>query len=204
MKVLVVYYSLYGHVFQMAQAVRDGVHAAGGMECTLRRAAEFEMVEGFIAGNEVASAVRQQQKDIAVCTHEDLQQADAIIWGSPTRFGNMCAQMKQVFDSSGTLWLAGALEGKPTGVFTSTGSTHGGQETTLLTMIIPLIHLGMIIVGVPYSTPGLAHAGAYGGTPYGPSTVAGLQGEMQPQPQDLEFARALGKRVADVTRKLRG
>jgi NAD(P)H dehydrogenase (quinone) len=135
---------------------------------------------------------------------DDLREADGVIFGSPTRYGNMTAQMKQLIDSTGTLWLKGEMEGKPAGVFTSTGSTHGGQETTLLTMMVPLLHLGMLIVGVPYSVEGMLHTQARGGTPYGASMIAGPQGELQPTPEDLNIARALGRRVAEVTQKVRG
>jgi NAD(P)H dehydrogenase (quinone) len=112
--------------------------------------------------------------------------------------------MKQLIDSTASLWLKGEMEGKPAAVFTSTASTHGGQETTLLTMMVPLLHLGMIIVGVPYSTPGMIHTDARGGTPYGASTIAGMKGELQPTNEDLEICRVLGKRVAEVAKKLRG
>ena len=148
--------------------------------------------------------VRQQQADIPICTLDDLREADGVIFGSPTRYGNMTAQMKQLIDSTASLWLEGKLEGKPAGVFASTGSTHGGQETTLVTMMIPLIHLGMIIVGVPYSTEGMLHTEARGGTPYGATTIAGPRGELQPTPEDLAIAKVLGQRVATVTKKLRG
>jgi NAD(P)H dehydrogenase (quinone) len=116
----------------------------------------------------------------------------------------MAAQMKQLFDTMGGLWMAGSLEGKPAGVFTSSGSTHGGQETTLLTMMVPLIHLGALIVGIPYSTEGLAHSEARGASPYGASTIAGGRGELQPAEQDLFFVRTQAKRVALTALKLRG
>jgi NAD(P)H dehydrogenase (quinone) len=135
---------------------------------------------------------------------DDLREADGVIFGSPTRYGNMTAQMKQLIDSTGTLWLKGEMEGKPAGVFTSTASTHGGQETTLVTMMIPLLHLGMLIVGVPYSLEGMIHTQARGGTPYGASMIAGPQGELQPTPEELNIGRALGRRVAEVRQKVRG
>jgi NAD(P)H dehydrogenase (quinone) len=135
---------------------------------------------------------------------DDLREADGVIFGSPTRYGNMTAQMKQLIDSTGTLWLKGEMEGKPAGIFTSTASTHGGQETTLVTMMIPLLHLGMLIVGVPYSLEGMIHTQARGGTPYGASMIAGPQGELQPTPEDLNIGRALGRRVAEVRQKVRG
>lgn len=202
MKVLIVYYSMYGHVLQLARAVEEGAKFIDGAEVVLRRVEEFDAVNKVIDGNEFAAKVREQQKDIPVCTLDDLREADGIVFGTPTRFGNMAAQMKQLFDSAASLWLKGELEGKPAGIFVSTASTHGGQETTALTMMAPLLHLGMIIVGVPYSVPGMLHTDGRGGTPYGASTVAGAQGELQPTPEDLDIARALGKRVAEVAGKL--
>jgi NAD(P)H dehydrogenase (quinone) len=171
MKILIAYYSLYGHTLQMA-------------------------------GNKYAKAVWDKQKDIPACTLDDLKEAKGMIFGTPTRYGNMIAQMKRFFDTTVQLWLTGALEGKPAGLFTTTATTHGGQETTLLTMMPPLLHLGMLIVGVPYSTPGMLHTEGRGGTPYGASTVAGSKGELQPTPEDLTIARALGKRVADIAKHL--
>ena len=204
MKILVVYYSMYGHVLQLARAVEQGAKSVAGAEVKLRRVAEFEEIIKKTADNEFMVKVRQQQADIPICTLDDLREADGIVFGSPTRYGNMTAQMKQLIDSTASLWLEGKLEGKPAGVFASTGSTHGGQETTLVTMMIPLIHLGMIIVGVPYSTEGMLHTEARGGTPYGATTIAGPRGELQPTPEDLAIAKVLGQRVATVTKKLRG
>ena len=204
MKILVVYYSMYGHVLQLARAVEQGAKAVAGAEVKLCRVAEFEDIIKKTADNEFMVKVRQQQADIPICTLDDLREADGIVFGSPTRYGNMTAQMKQLIDSTASLWLEGKLEGKPAGVFASTGSTHGGQETTLVTMMIPLIHLGMIIVGVPYSTEGMLHTEARGGTPYGATTIAGPRGELQPTPEDLAIAKVLGQRVATVTKKLRG
>lgn len=204
MKILIVYYSMYGHVLQLAQAAAEGVASVDGMEAVLRRVEEFEAVDKVIEGNEFAAQIREKQRGIPVCSHDDLQEADGILFGSPTRYGNMAAQMKQLIDSTASLWLKGALEGKPAGVFTSTASTHGGQETTLFTMMAPLLHLGMIIVGVPYSVPGMLHTEGRGGTPYGASTVAGARGELIPTPEDLDIARAQGKRIAEIAKKLRG
>ena len=126
MKILVVYYSMYGHVFQLARAVEQGAKSVAGVEVSLRRVAEFEEVIKKTADNEFIVKVRQQQADIPVCTLDDLRDADGIVFGTPTRYGNMTAQMKQLIDSTASLWLEGKLEGKPAGVFTSTGSTHGG------------------------------------------------------------------------------
>ena len=204
MKLLVVYYSLYGHVLQLARAVEAGAKSVSGVEVILRRVAEFEEVIRKTADNQHLVNVREQQANIPVCTLDDLREADGVIFGSPTRYGNMTAQMKQLIDSTASLWLKGEMEGKPAGVFTSTATTHGGQETTLLTMMVPLVHLGMVIVGVPYSAEGMIHTEARGGTPYGATTIAGARGELQPSKEDLAIARVLGQRVATITKKLRG
>ena len=205
MKILVVYYSLYGHVRQLAQAVAAGVESVPGVELVVRRVQEFEDIEQeVIPASEHARVVWEQHKEVRVCTLEDLKAADGILFGTPTRFGNMTAQMKRLFDGAVHLWLEGALEGKPAGIFVSTATTHGGQETTPFTMMAPLLHLGMIIVGVPYSTPGMLHTEGRGGTPYGASTVAGSRNELVPAPEDLEIALALGKRVAEIAKKVRG
>jgi NAD(P)H dehydrogenase (quinone) len=203
MNVLIAYYSMYGHTLQMARAVREGAASVNGTEAILRRIAEFPEIEKEIVNNKYAKQVWDQQKDIPVCTIDDLRKADGLLLGTPTRYGNMIAQMKKLIDSTVTLWLEGAMEGKPVGLFTSTATTHGGQETTLLTMMPPLIHLGMIIVGVPYSTPGMLHTEGRGGTPYGASTVAGPKNELKPTVEDLDIAKALGRRVAEITDKLR-
>ncbi len=204
MKILVVYYSMYGHLLKMARAVAEGAGKVDGVEVVLRRVEEFESIKQKIQASMHGRLVEDQQKDIPFCTLEDLEAADGIIFGSPTRYGNMTAQMKALIDSTVELWSKGALEGKPAGLFTSTATMHGGQETTCLTMMVPLLHLGMIIVGVPYSVPGMAHTEPRGGTPYGASTVAGGRNELNPTPEDLEIARALGRRVAEVAKKLRG
>jgi NAD(P)H dehydrogenase (quinone) len=202
-KVLVVYHSLYGHVQAMAKAVQEGAQQVEGVQVSFRRAREFpDYVQHIEQEKGYSYQVYQSQANVPECTLDDLRAADAVIFGSPTRYGNMTAQMKALIDNTAQLWLTGAMEGKPAGVFTSTASTHGGQETTLLTMMVPLLHLGMLIVGVPYSTPGMIHTEARGGTPYGASTIAGPQGELQPTADDLMLARALGKRVAETARAL--
>jgi len=204
MKVLVVYYSLYGHVLEMARAVAQGASSVGGVEVMLRRVEEFQDIEEEMKRHEHAGAIWEEQKGIPVCTLDDLREADGVVFGSPTRYGNMAAQMKRFLDSTAQLWMDGALEGKPAGLFTSTATAHGGQETTLLTMMVPLLHLGMILVGVPYSTPGMLHTEGRGGTPYGATTLAGPRNDLRPAAQDLEIARALGARVAQVAKRLRG
>jgi NAD(P)H dehydrogenase (quinone) len=203
MKILVTYYSLYGHTFEMANAVAEGARQVSGTDVRLRRIQEFHAIEKVIDGNDYMRQVREKQSHIPVCTLDDLREADGMLFGSPTRFGNMTAQMKQLFDSASSLWLKGELEGKPAGVFTSTASTHGGQETTLISMMIPLLHLGALIVGIPYSYEGMIHTDARGGTPYGASTIAGGMGELKPKPEDLHLARLQGHRVAMITTKLR-
>ena len=204
MKLLVVYYSLYGHVLQLARTVEAGAKSVSGVEVILRRVTEFEEVIRKTADNQHLVNVREQQANIPVCTVDDLREADGVIFGSPTRYGNMTAQMKQLIDSTASLWLKGEMEGKPAGVFTSTATTHGGQETTLLTMMVPLVHLGMVIVGVPYSAEGMIHTEARGGTPYGATTIAGSRGELPLSKEDLAIASVLGQRVATITKKLRG
>ena len=204
MKILIAYYSLYGHMFQLAKAAAEAVNEVPGAEAVLRRVAEFDVVEKAIDQNDFMRQVRESQKDVPVVTLDDVKAADGYFFGSPTRFGNMAAQVKQLFDTMGGLWMQGALEGKPAGVFTASGSTHGGQETTLLTMMVPLLHLGAVIVGIPYSTAGLAHTEARGASPYGASTIAGTRGELQPAAEDLAFARVQAKRIAEMALKLRG
>lgn len=204
MKVLIVYYSMYGHVLQLARAVEEGAKSVGGAEVLLRRVKEFPEVEQASAGSDHAVKVREQQQSVAIATLDDLRAADAVVFGSPTRYGNMAAQMKAFIDSTGPLWMKGELEGKVGGVFTSTATTHGGQESTLLSMMTPMFHLGMIVMGVPYSVPGMLHTDGRGGTPYGPSTLAGPRGELAPAKEDLDIGRAFGKRIAEAAKKLRG
>jgi len=194
---------MYGHTLQLARAVERGAASAGDVEVVFRRIQEFPDVEKEIGKNKYSKQVWDQQKDVPVCTLDDLRGADGVIFGTPTRYGNMTAQMKRFIDSTVQLWLEGALEGRPAGLFTSTSTTHGGQETTLLTMMVPLLHMGMLIVGVPYSTPGMLHTEGRGGTPYGASTVAGPHNDLQPSPEDLTIAEALGRRVAEIAKKLK-
>jgi len=204
MKILVVYYSMYGHVLKLAQAVAEGALSVPGAEVAMRRVEDLPFNQHKLQESKHAQMTLEQQKDIPFCTLEDLRTADGILFGTPTRYGNMTSQMKALFDQTVELWAQGAMEGKPAGLFTSTATTHGGQETTGFTMMAPLLHLGMIIVGVPYSTPGMLHTEGRGGTPYAASTVAGGRNELTPPSEDLEIAKALGRRVAQVAAKLRG
>lgn len=201
MKVLVLYYSLYGHVHQMAQAVAEGVREVAGAEVVLRRVPETLSQE--VLGHMGALEAQKNMADIPVCTIEELSQADAVIFGTPTRFGNMCGQMRQFLDATGGLWVKGALVGKVGSVFTSSGTQHGGQESTILSFHITLLHHGMLIAGLPYSFQGQSGVDELkGGSPYGASTIAGSQGERMPSAVELEGARFQGRYVAGIAAKL--
>ena len=201
MKILVVYYSLYGHVHQMAQAVAEGAREVTGAEVILRRVPET--LSDDILGKMGALEAQKAMADIPVCTIEELAAADAIVFGTPTRFGNMCGQMRQFLDATGGLWAQGALVGKVGSVFTSTGTQHGGQESTLLSFHVTLLHHGMLIAGLPYSFQGQSGVDEIkGGSPYGASTIAGSQGERQPSAVELEGARYQGRYVAGIAAKL--
>ena len=202
MKVAVVFYSMYGHTRKLAEAIAEGARGAGA-EVLLRRVAELPEVEQH-AQNEHARKEREAQSTIPVATLDDLRAADGIAWGSPTRYGNMTAQLKRFIDSTVQLWLKGELEGKPAAVFTTPSTTHGGQESTLLSMMVPLLHLGQVIVGVPYSTPGMLHVEGRGATPYGASVLAGGDNSREPRAEDLAIGKAQGKRLAEMAKKLRG
>jgi NAD(P)H dehydrogenase (quinone) len=196
---MVLYYSMFGNNFLMAKAVSKGIEEGGG-ESILRTVPELVPQE-VIDKNEQIKKAKQMQKDILVAKLEELEKIDAIILGSPTRFGNMCAQLRNFLDQTGSLWLKGALIGKPAGVFCSTASLHGGQETTLISMIFTLIHHGALIVGVPYTVKELVETQS-GGTPYGPTAVVGTLADQPPTETDLKIACELGKRVTEVAKKL--
>ncbi|WP_312522986.1 NAD(P)H:quinone oxidoreductase [Anaerospora sp.] len=202
MKVLIVYYSMYGHVHQMAEAIAAGVREEAGAEAVLRRVPETLPVEVL----EKMGAIEAQKAfaHIPVCTVEELVSADAIIFGTPTRFGNMCGQMRQFLDATGQLWAKGALVGKVGSVFASTATQHGGQESTLLSFHITLLHHGMLIAGLPYTYPGQSTIDEMtGGSPYGATTIAGGQGQRQPSENELAGARFQGKYVAGIAAKLK-
>jgi NAD(P)H dehydrogenase (quinone) len=202
--ILVVYYSTYGHVFQMAQAVADGARGVNGADVRLRRVAELAEAKQKLSAQEGYRKAQELQKDVPEATHDDLRWADGICWGTPTRYGNMAAQMKQFIDSTGSLWMKGELEDKPAGIFVSTGTIHGGQETTVITSLIPLMHLGMLIVGTPYGqNPQILVTDGIGGSPYGPGTLAGGDGSRQPVDSELTTARNLGIRVARVAERVK-
>jgi NAD(P)H dehydrogenase (quinone) len=201
MKVLIVYYSMYGHIHQLAQAVAEGVREFPGAEAVLRRVPETLSPEVL----EKMGALEPQKAmlNVPVCTVDELAAADAVIFGTPTRFGNMCGQMRQFLDATGQLWMKGALVGKAGSVFTSSNTQHGGQESTILSFHITLLHQGMVIVGLPYTFAGqMRDDEITGGSPYGTSTIAGAKGERSPSENELAAARYQGKHVAQIAAKL--
>ena len=201
MKILVVFYSMYGHVYKMAEAIAEGVREIPGAEAVLRRVPETLSTEVLQA----MGAIEAQKGfgQIPVCTVDELVSADAIIFGTPTRFGNMCGQMRQFLDATGQLWAKGALVGKVGSVFTSTATQHGGQESTILSFHTTLLHHGMIIVGLPYTFQGqMGVSEITGGSPYGASTIAGGDGSRQPSANELAGAKFQGKHVASIAAKL--
>ncbi|MFA4935527.1 MAG: NAD(P)H:quinone oxidoreductase, partial [Candidatus Methanoperedens sp.] len=193
-KVLVVFYSMTGNVAKLAKAVAEGAGSVKDIEVRIRQVEELIPKDKW---NDVMKKVKEELKDIPIAIMEDLEWADGIAFGTPTRYGNMSAQMKQFIDQTGNLWLKGALENKIAGVFTSTSTQHGGQETTIITSMVPLFHLGMIVVGIPYSEQRLfAMDTVSGGSPYGASSVSGPMADRMPTGNDLEIAKTLGRRIA--------
>jgi NAD(P)H dehydrogenase (quinone) len=197
-KVLVLYYSAYGHIERMAQAIAEGARSVAGVEVTIKRVPE-------LVPEEVArkAGMKLDQK-APIASVDELANYDAILFGTPTRFGNMTAQMRNFLDQTGGLWVKGALVGKVAGVFASTGTQHGGQETTITSFHNTLLHQGMIIVGLPYSFAGLTRMDQVtGGTPYGATTLAGADGSRQPTENELEGARFQGRHVAEIAARLK-
>jgi len=202
-KIQVIFYSMYGHIYRMAEAIAAGAREVPGAEVTLWQVPE--LVPAEVLEKSGAQAARAAFASVPVAKPEQLTEADAIIFGTPTRFGNMCAQMRNFLDQTGGLWMSGGLIGKVGSVFTSTASQHGGQETTITSFHTTLLHQGMVIVGVPYSEARLlAMDELSGGTPYGASTVTGGDGSRQPSEKELAIARFQGKHVADIARRLKG
>ncbi|MCG2744354.1 MAG: NAD(P)H:quinone oxidoreductase [Desulfobacteraceae bacterium] len=201
MKILIVYYSMYGHIYKMAEAAAEGVRAVEGADAVLRRVPET--LPPDVLEKMGAVATQDLQKQIPVCTVEELGEADAIIFGTPTRFGNMCGQMRQFLDGTGQLWMKGALVGKAGSVITSTNTQHGGQESTILSFHITLLHQGMVVVGLPYAFQGQMNTSEISGcSPYGASTIAGADGSRSPSENELAGARFQGEHVARIARKL--
>jgi NAD(P)H dehydrogenase (quinone) len=202
--ILVVYYSSYGHLFKMAQAVEAGAKSVADTDVRLRRVAELESAGKHMSAQPAYVAAQEAQKDVPIANNDDLRWADGVCFGTPTRYGNMAAQMKQFIDGTGGLWLKGEMEDKAAGVFVGTGTIHGGQETTAITTMVPLLHLGMVICGTPYGqNPHILVTDGIGGSPYGPGTLAGPDGSRQPVDSELTTARNLGSRVAKVAAQLK-
>ncbi len=199
-KILILFYSMYGHIYTMANSVVEGVKESGGQPVLMQ-------VEELIPKEKWSDDIRkakEMMKDIPIANPtEDLKDIDGLIVGTPTRFGNMTSQMRNFWDQTGGGWANGTLIGKPASVFTSTATQHGGQETTLITTNITLLHHGCIIVGLPYSNQGLSTIKEIsGGSPYGPSTITGGNGERMPSENELELAKALGSHLTGISRKL--
>ncbi len=193
-EILVLYYSRSGNVASMAEVICQGIESVSGCTAKLRTVPPVSTV---CEGTE--DSIPESGPPYATGT--DLEECDGLALGSPTRFGNMAAPMKYFLDSTGDLWLSGKLVGKPAAVFTSTSSMHGGQETTLLSMMLPLLHHGMILLGIPYSVPELTTTSA-GGTPYGPSHTAGPDSNRPLSGEEKRICLALGKRLAETTQQL--
>ena len=195
---LVLYYSRYGQVETMSNAMAEGARSIDGMKVATKRVPELLSAEA------ARQAGAKPDQPAPIASPEELDQYDAIIFGTPTRFGNMAAQMRNFLDQTGSLWMKGALIGRVASVFTSTG-TGGGNESTILTFIPTLLHHGFVVVGLPYSCPQLTDISEFrGGSPYGAGTVAGPDGSRKPTFNELEQARFQGRHVAEITKKLRG
>lgn len=196
-KVLVLYYSSYGHISKMAQAAAEGARAVPGTEVVVKRVPELVPEEVRKGAHFV------EEPNVAIATPAELADYDAIILGVPTRYGSMPGQMKNFLDQTGGLWVKGALVGKVGSVFSSSATQHGGQESTILSTHTVLLHQGMVIVGLPYSFQGqMGVEEVMGGTPYGASTIAGGDGSRQPSAVELEGARFQGRHVAEIATKL--
>lgn len=200
MKILIVYYSMYGNTYELANYVSQGAISVEGADVVIKQVPDL-LPESVIANSPEIQKAKEKQKRIPVANPLEIADYDAIIWGTPTRYGNVCAQVRNFMDQTASLWLEGKLENKVTGVFISTASIHGGQETTITSAMLPLFHLGMIVVGVPYSVPELLST-ATGGTPYGPSHVAGPTSDNPITNDEAAIAKAFGKRIAEVTKKI--
>lgn len=200
MKILIVYYSTFGNTYKMANLIAEGVKESGG-EPIIRRCPEL-IPDQIINSRPDMQAGRDIQKDVPVITIDDFKSADGYAFGTPTRFGNVSAQLKNVIDQLGPLWIQKIFEGKPAGVFVSTGTMHGGQETTILTFMTVLLHLGFVIVGVPYSVPDL-YLTKGGGSPYGPGHVAEAENKREIDDNEANICKAFGRRLTEITKKLK-
>ena len=202
-KIKIVFYSTYGHVYQLAQAVAEGAKSVEG--CSVELLQVPELMSDELLEKHGAKAARAGFAHIPTATVDALADADALIFGTPTRFGNMAAQMRNFLDQTGGLWMQGALVGKVGSVFVSTGTQHGGQETTITSFHTTLLHHGMVIVGVPYAEQRLLNMTEIsGGSPYGATTLAGADGSRQPSENELAIARFQGAHVAKIAARLKG
>jgi NAD(P)H dehydrogenase (quinone) len=203
MKILIVFYSTYGHVYEMAKAVARGAEEVSGADVDIRQVQET--LSADVLEKMGAVEAKKAFAHVPVCTVDELTQADAVIFGTPTRFGNMCGQMRQFLDATGQLWANGSLIGKVGSVFVSTATQHGGQESTILSFHTTLLHHGFVVVGLPYSFQGQMRIDEItGGSPYGASTIAGGDGARMPSENELEGARFQGNHVAKIAAKLAG
>lgn len=201
MKIMVVFYSMYGHIYRMAEAVAEGARRGKNAEVQLFQVPE--LVPADILTKSGAAQARATFAHIPVIKPQELEMADAIIFGTPTRYGGMCAQMRNFLDQTGSLWVKGSLVGKVGSVFASTGTQHGGQETTITNFHTTLLHLGMVIVGLPYTEKRMMDMTEItGGTPYGATTLAGSDGSRMPSDNELAIARFQGEHVAKIAAKL--
>src|SRR5690348_1022169 len=200
-KIQIIFYSMYGHVYRMAEAVAAGAREVSGTSVMIFQVPE--LVSDEILEKSGAKAARQVFAHVPLARVEQLPDADAIIFGTPTRFGNMAAQMRNFLDQTGGLWARGALVRKVGSVFTGTATQHGGQETTITSFHSTLLHQGLIIVGVPYTAAGLTKMNEItGGSPYGAGTLAASDGSRQPSENELEIARFQGRHVANIASRL--
>src|SRR5512137_755177 len=199
----IVFYSMYAHIYTMAEEVAEGVRSVEGCSAELLQVPE--LIPDEILEQYGAKAARAAFAHVPVAKVDRLAEADAIIFGTPTRFGNMAAQMRNFLDQTGGLWMKGALVGKVGSVFASTGTQHGGQETTITSFHTTLLHHGMVIVGVPYAEARLMNMEEItGGTPYGATTLAGADGSRRPSANELAIARYQGAHVARIAARLKG
>ncbi|MCW5977767.1 MAG: NAD(P)H:quinone oxidoreductase [Bryobacteraceae bacterium] len=200
-RVQVIFYSMYGHIYRMAEAIAEGAREVAGTKVTLYQVAE--LVPDDVLERSGAKAARAAFAHVEVAEPDVMAEADALVFGSPTRFGNMAAQMRNFLDKTGKMWQEGTLIDKVGSVFTSTATQHGGQETTITSFHSTLLHLGMIIAGVPYSEERLLNmAEITGGSPYGASTMSGNDGKRMPTENELGIARTQGRRVAEIAARL--
>ncbi|KTD19901.1 NAD(P)H:quinone oxidoreductase [Legionella londiniensis] len=201
-KIQIIFYSMYGHVYQMAEAIKEGAQKVSDVEALLFQVPE--LVPEEVLEKSGAKKARSQFSHIPVAKTEQLTHADAIIFGTPTRYGNMCSQMRNFLDQTGGLWMNDSLVGKVASVFCSTATQHGGQETTLTSFHTTLFHLGFIVVGLPYSEKRILNMDEItGGTPYGATTLAGAEGTRKPSENELGAARFQGQHVAQITKALK-